>query len=651
MSRHFETRIQVCKGLQDEPALVKPRVRDLQPGLLDRRVAVEQEIEVERAWALRDSGEPVAPERPLELQQGVEKGPSAEARLQLDGPIEEARLVDDTHGLGIAQGRDRLDLGFRQIAQPSDRGPQSRLPVSEIRAEGNEGADHPGSLFAGYSDGLAPRLLIVVGLFLASAAPAHADLVQLDRSHVARGAQLARAAGGTELARELRIWRVPAYAVGDLRRAGVVQRSRPERLLAVNAAALQATDPMVPLQWWIPVIGADREEAPGPGKPVTVVDSGIDLSHPEFLGRPNTTALNEQTIDEEDEDHGTEVSSVVAAPNNGVGITGVYPEAILRVWDASPFGFLNEGAAIQGIVEAARRGPGVINLSFGGEDDDPLLEDAISFAFRSGSLVVAAAGNEGFEGSPDNFPAFYPHVLTVGATNDEGRVAGFSTISPTVDLVAPGVRIPVAEPTSQDPSGYILVSGTSFASPLVSGSAAWVWTRRPDLDNTQLFELMRRSAVDIAEPGHDHASGYGLLSIPNALAARTPARDPHEPNEQPNEIESNGLFATGIPPLTRPAQTTSQLSAHVDRNEDPIDLYRLWAPAAKTLRVRYAGSVAVRLLRRSPRAERSVPLAVGKRGVAAYRNATKRGVYVYVEVRPAVARAADYTLRITAARR
>jgi subtilisin family serine protease len=498
---------------------------------------------------------------------------------------------------------------------------------------------------------LTPRLLIVVGLFLASAVPARADLVQIDRAHVARGAELARAAGGAELAKELRLWRVPAYAVADLRRAGVVQRSRAERLLTTNAVVAQATDPMVALQWWIPVIGADREEPPGPGKPVTVVDSGIDLSHPEFLGRPNTTALNEQTIDEEDEDHGTEVSSVVAAPNNGVGIVGVYPEAVLRVWDASPFGFLNEGSAIAGIVEAARHGPGVINLSFGGEDDDPLLEDAISFAFRSGSLVVAAAGNEGFEGSPNNFPAFYPHVLSVGATNDQGRVAGFSTISATVDLVAPGVRIPVAEPTTEEPSGFILVSGTSFASPLVAGSAAWVWTRRPDLDNTQLFELMRRSAVDIGEPGHDHASGYGLLSIPNALAARTPSRDPYEPNEEPVEIEANGLFATGLPPLTRPAQTTGQVSARVDRSEDPIDLYRLWVPAGQTLRTRYTGSVAVRLLRRTPRAERSAPLAVGKRGTVAYRNATKRGVYVYVDVRPSGVRVTDYTLRVTAARR
>jgi len=498
---------------------------------------------------------------------------------------------------------------------------------------------------------LALRLLILFTFFLAAAAPARAELVQLNRAHAREGALLARNAGGTELAHELRIWRVPTYAVDDLRRAGVVQLSRPERVFQTSATLDTATDPLVPSQWWRPVVGADRVDPPGPGKPVTVVDSGIDMTHPEFATRPNTTPLNQQTITDADEDHGTEVSSVVGAPNNGVGIVGVYPEAVLRIWDASPFGFLNEGSAIQGIVEAARGGPGVINLSFGGEEDDPLLDQAILLAFRQGSLVVAAAGNGGMEGSPKNYPAAYAHVLTVGATNDSGRVASFSTLSEATDLVAPGVRIPVAEPLSQNASGYMPASGTSFASPMVAGAAAWVWTRRPDLDNTQLFELMRRSATDIGEPGFDSASGYGLLNIPNALSLRTPARDPQEPNELPAEIEANALFTNGVPPLTQPGRTIASVTAHVDRSEDPLDLYRVWAPAGMRLRARITGSVAVRILPRSQTAEKDRPLTVGKQGVAAYRNRTTRGVYVYVEIRPSNARAAEYTLRLSAARR
>ena len=492
------------------------------------------------------------------------------------------------------------------------------------------------------------RLLIVLAMFFVAAAPARADLVQLNWTDPGKGAKLARAAGGTELARELRIWRVPSYAVADLRRAGVVRISREERLLPTLGTTLQlATDPLVPFEWWRAAVGADQVDPPGPGKPVTVVDSGLDLSHPEFATRPNTTALNPQTTSDADEDHGTAVASVVAATNNGVGVVGIYPEAVLRVWDASPFGFLNEGAAIEGIYEAARRGPGVINLSFGGEDDDPLLDDAIQFAFRSGSLVVAAAGNEALDGNPPNFPAFYPHVLTVGATDERNHVAAFSTISPTVDLAAPGVRIPIAEPFAEEPSGYSTTgSGTSFASPLAAGAAAWVWTTRPDLDNTQLFELMRRSGTDIAVSGFDNASGYGLLNIPGALNFRTPTSDPQEPNEKPREIEAHGLFSTATPPLTTAGHTAGSVTARVDRSEDPIDLYRIWSPAGHTLRAQATGSVRLRVLERATNLR---ALAVGKRGVAAYRNRGK-GAYVYVEVRPAV-RLAEYRLRITAVRR
>jgi hypothetical protein len=169
---------------------------------------------------------------------------------------------------------------------------------------------------------------------------------------------------------------------------------------------------------------------------------------------------------------------------------------------------------------------------------------------------------------------------------------------------------------------------------------------RPELDNTQLFEVMRQSATDIAAPGFDNASGYGLLNIPSALNFEAPARDRQEPNEQPRQIEPRGLFPEGTPPLTVPGRTTGSISARVDRSEDPIDLYRVWAPAGRTLRAQVTGSVLVRLIERTTR-ERI--LAVGKHKVATYRN-TGKGVYVYAEVLPAV-RLAEYKLRVTAARR
>jgi hypothetical protein len=497
---------------------------------------------------------------------------------------------------------------------------------------------------------VAPRLLIVAAVvFCCAVPPARAELVQLRWAHLQRGTQLARHAGGVEIASELRLWSVPAPSVAGLRRAGVVALARRDRLLPDQSLQDAPTDPLVGLEWWRAAIGADRVDPPGPGKPVTVVDSGLDLTHPEFAGRPNTTALNAQTTSAADEEHGTEVCSVLAAPNNGVGLVGVYPNAVLRVWDASPVGFLNESEAIKGIVEAARLGPGVINLSFGGEDDDPLLRQAVDLAFRSGSLIVAAAGNDGQSGSPPNYPAVYPHVLTAGATNASGQVARFSTHTSALDLVAPGADIPVAEPLTQDPSGYLLhASGTSFAAPLVSGAAAWVWTARPNLDNTQLFEVMRHSATDLGAPGFDDVSGWGLLNIPAALSYPAPRRDPQEPNDRPSEIEPHALFANGMPPLTSPARLTGSIAAHVDRTEDPVDLYRVWAPASRVLHARITGSVALRLLARSARKQ---AVAVARGGRATYRNVSSHGAFLYLEVRPHGAREANYTVRVSAARR
>ena len=391
-------------------------------------------------------------------------------------------------------------------------------------------------------------LLALLASLLALATPApQTALVQIDSARVQAAAPLLRRADGTEIGPELRIWRVPAAAVPALRRAGVLSFSQPERLLARTAVP---TDPLVDEQWWRSAVGADRATPPGPGKPVTIVDSGLDMSHPEFASRPNTTLLNNQTVRAEDDDHGTEVSSVIAAPENGIGLVGIYPLADLRSWDASPNGFLSDGAAIQGILEAARRGPGTINLSFGGPIDDRMLEEAILAAVRAGSVVVAASGNEGAQGSPESFPADYAHVLTVGATDETDSIADFSTTSPWLDLAAPGVSIPVAEPTFNVSSGFIRASGTSFSAPMVAGAAAWVWTVRPELDSSQVFEIMRRSARDIGSPGWDAKSGYGVLDIPAALATPAPVRDPYEPNDDAEEIEPGRMFTSGTPALT-----------------------------------------------------------------------------------------------------
>jgi hypothetical protein len=497
-------------------------------------------------------------------------------------------------------------------------------------------------------------LLPLLASLLALAAPApDTALVQIDPAHMRdAAAPLLRRAGGTEIGPELRIWRVPAAAVPALKRTGIVSFSEHERLLKSTAIP---TDPLVDEQWWRASVGADKASPPGPGKPVTIVDSGLDVSHPEFASRPNTTLLNNQTVRSEDDDHGTEVSSVIAAPENGIGLVGIYPLADLRSWDASPNGFLSDGSAIQGILEAARRGPGLINLSFGGPIDDRLLEEAILAAIRGGSVVVAASGNEGIQGSPESFPADYAHVLTVGATDETDAVADFSTTSPWLDLVAPGVEIPVAEPTFNVPTGFVKASGTSFSAPMVAGAGAWVWTVRPELDGSQIFEIMRRSARDLGGAGWDTESGYGLLDIPAALSRPAPVRDPFEPNDDADQIEPGRMFTGGMPPLTTAKRGAATLNARLDRHEDPHDFYRVHVPPGRRVFARTSGPVDLRIYRRSQRPLRRSPVATSAHAGtvaehASYTNTGTRPVYVYVEVRPG-RQVSDtpYTLRITTA--
>ncbi|HET7146364.1 MAG TPA: S8 family serine peptidase [Gaiellaceae bacterium] len=402
---------------------------------------------------------------------------------------------------------------------------------------------------------------------------------------------------------------------------------------AAAAATAGAADPLAAQQWWLPHVGADRATPPGPGVPITIVDSGVDPTHPEFAGRANTTYLDDQTVVGREEYHGTIVASIAAAPANGVGVVGIYPDAVLQVHDASvdSRGITND-SAIAGIIAAAQHCPGVINLSFGSVTQDEELQQAILFAVKNGCLVVAAAGNGGESGSPTTYPASWPHVFTVGATDEDDEVAGFSTAGPSLDISAPGVDMIGAVPLSRNPTGYLDgLAGTSFSAPLVSAAAAWVWTMRPTLSAGQLADVLRRSARDIGDPGFDTASGWGILDIPGALAAPTPPADPAEPNDDIPEVKPGRLFQVGQAPLTTPAKPSIRIAGSLDASEDPRDLYRIWVPAKRTVRVSVAadGRAAARIwgprtvstregIQARRRDLRGTSIRAGNNGFAAY---------------------------------
>ena len=404
------------------------------------------------------------------------------------------------------------------------------------------------------------------------------------------------------------------------------------------------------------LVGADQVAPPGPGVPVAVVDSGVDATQSEFAGRPSTTYFNAQTTFGRDEWHGTFVASIAAAPDNGVGIDGVYPQAALEVWDASPtsVGGITDLTAIAGIDAAAQHCPAVINISWGGTDPDPNLQDALLRAMRNGCLVVAAAGNNADDGSPTTYPASYPHVLAVAATTENDAVAPFSTVGPWVDIAAPGDDIIGAVPTWRDSSGFITEGGTSFAAPIVAAAAAWVWTARPTLTAGQLSTLLRTTARDVPPAGVDNATGWGIVDIPSALTAPAPPNDPDEPNDDISQVKPGRLFDEGEAPLTTPGKPSIRLAASLDAGDDPRDVYRIWVPPKRYVHVKAAsgGNAAVRIW--GPKAVSThESLAAERRDLRGQRMyGGKHGSAAYVEaLLTGRSSSARYTLSITVAKK
>ena len=490
-----------------------------------------------------------------------------------------------------------------------------------------------------------PGVLVAsIAAVLATAAPAHAlasaqgavtkeTLVALTPD--VRAERLVRSAGGVPVAAALDIWKLDGAAAARLlprlERLGALRYAEASQR---RDALVRFTDPLSTpeLGWHLYAVGANGAEPPGRGFPITILDSGVDLGHPDFAGRPDTVALNPQMVGPGDSDdyHGTFVASTAAAAVNGVGAEGVYPQALVRTWDLDD---LSDGSLIAGIMAAVAAGPSVINLSIGGDTRSRAEYEAIAYAVGTGSLVVAAAGNELGEGNPTLYPASYPHVLTVGSTGRDGAASPFSSTSPAVDLAAPGEEVPAHDPVT---GSHRLESGTSFSAPIVSAAAAWVRTVRGAMSPTQLADLLRGSARDVDQPGFDERTGFGLLDIPAALTRPVPAVDPQEPNDDVREVVAGGLFAKAKPLVP------SRFRARLDLTEDLHDVYRVSVPRNRTVTITVTPTSDVRVALFGPaartvsgtRARLAVSDAAGRRAeVVRYTN-RGRATVLYLHVRP-----------------
>jgi hypothetical protein len=493
-----------------------------------------------------------------------------------------------------------------------------------------------------------------------AAAQQPATVIQLTAAAACRESAALTMAGATQVDARLRLWRLQPRLAGTLvpalRARGDLVFAQRERSYRV-AAMTDTPDPLQADEWWLSQIGVDGLTPPGPGVPVTIVDSGLDISHPEFAGRADTLTLNDQEPAGIGGEHGTSVASVIAAPLNGVGLVGIYPRAVLRSWDAAK----GDGTQLEsteiagGILAAARAGRSVINLSLGSDASDLPIALAVDEAVASGSLVVAASGNDGDRGSPLGYPAAYPHVTTVAATDRSGNVAAFSSRSPYVDLAAPGTDIVVASALGKN---WRPASGTSFSSPMVAAAAAWVWTARPSLNAGQVAEVLRRSARDLPPAGRDPASGFGMLNVAAALALPAPVADPYEPNDDVDEVSPNGdRYVAKAQPLTTTTRRATRIVGRVDAYEDPRDVYRTWLAAGQRFTATLTSPSDADLALYSSTAPSVVGrfATTGRLAAASTRGTTerlvyangKRGRWAYVVVRlPGGTLDATYQLRV-----
>lgn len=253
------------------------------------------------------------------------------------------------------------------------------------------------------------------------------------------------------------------------------------------------------------------------GARLAVVDSGIDMYSPEFAGKVShcrrwLTGVGIGADGCQDTQfHGTHVAGIAAArANNREGIAGVAfdsPIMALQAFNSTGTALTADIAAA--IVYAANNGAKVANYSFSADLPSSAEREAVAFARSKGVVQVAAAGNTG-EGKVQ-YPAGYPLVMAVSATNARDQLASYSSYGPGTEVSAPGTAI-----LSTFPAGlYVRLDGTSMAAPHVAGLAALLRAQGYDARATRV--RIRNQSDDLGAAGYDTRYGYGRINMVRAL--------------------------------------------------------------------------------------------------------------------------------------
>ncbi|SFL32551.1 Subtilase family protein [Paenibacillus sp. 1_12] len=317
-------------------------------------------------------------------------------------------------------------------------------------------------------------------------------------------------------------------------------------------------------QWNLPSVDTELGWAISKGSKdvrVAIVDTGVDLDHPDLKDQliSGYNVVNSEMQPMDDVGHGTHVAGVIGAiVNNRLGVAGMSwynPIMPVKVLDQSGAG--STYAVAQGIIWATDHGAKVINMSLGNYADANFLHDAIRYAFDHDVVLIAASGNDNSE--QPGFPAAYPEVFAVAATDANRNKASFSNYGDYIDVAAPGVNIASTYPHNQ----YAALSGTSMASPHVTALAALIRSVNPSLKNKEVMQIMRDTATDAGPAGKDKYFGYGIIDVVAALksavnhkgAAMTEQTTPAEPAHQTKVISGLDYWTSWAQRLLERMQT------------------------------------------------------------------------------------------------
>jgi len=265
-------------------------------------------------------------------------------------------------------------------------------------------------------------------------------------------------------------------------------------------------------QWWAKM-GTDIDQAVktpkmGAGIKVCVLDTGAGI-HKELDIKGGVNFTTEDANDYIDrQGHGTHVCGIISQ---------IAPECEIHVVKVlADNGSGQMDWIMKGIEYAIDIGASVINMSLGSSTYYGPLHNLVKLAVRKGIVICAAAGNESdndVETEEFSYPGALHEVISVGSVNRKQGLSKFSNTNREVDIVAPGEHIYSLAPNDK----YVVLSGTSMATPFVAGITALVLAERPDLDPDGVRELLEKSATDAGDPGYDFGFGNGIINLDKLL--------------------------------------------------------------------------------------------------------------------------------------